>query len=73
MTAEQFAYWLQGFSELTAGAAPTPAQWQSIRDHLATVFHKVTPPVGPITTGPALPMPPEWTKYFPDNRTVVTC
>jgi hypothetical protein len=43
MTADQFAYWLQGFSELNA-SPPTAEQWQSIRDHLATVFNKVTPP-----------------------------
>lgn len=39
-----FAYWLQGFSELNADP-PTPEQWQSIREHLATVFQKVTPQV----------------------------
>lgn len=44
MTPEQFAYWLQGFAELQA-APPTQEQWQSIREHLATVFRKVTPPV----------------------------
>lgn len=42
MTAEQFAYWLQGFSELNPGQ-PSEEQWQAIRDHLATVFDKVTP------------------------------
>ncbi len=46
MTLEQFAYWLQGFVELGKGAAPTPEQWKSIREHLDTVFKKVTPPVG---------------------------
>ena len=45
MTAEQFAYWLQGFSELNDGEAPSPAQWSSIQDHLKLVFTKVTPPV----------------------------
>ncbi len=45
MTAEQFSYWLQGFVEL-GGDMPTEAQWKSIREHLATVFQKVTPPVG---------------------------
>lgn len=44
MTEQQFAYWLQGFAELNPNA-PTQEQWQSIRDHLATVFQKVTPPV----------------------------
>lgn len=44
MTSEQFVYWFQGFVELD-GAEPTPEQWQSIKDHLQTVFKKVTPPV----------------------------
>jgi len=43
MTPEQFAYWLQGFAELTEGTPPTPEQWQSINDHLKKVFVKVTP------------------------------
>lgn len=42
MNAEQFAYWLQGFAEDNA-EPPTPEKWQSIRDHLQTVFVKVTP------------------------------
>lgn len=42
MDAQQFAYWLQGFAELNE-APPTPEQWKSIREHLATVFVKVTP------------------------------
>jgi hypothetical protein len=45
MTAEQFAYWMQGFAELTGDEPPTPAQWKSIREHLQTVFVKVTPPL----------------------------
>ena len=40
----QFAYWLNGFAELTEGP-PSADQWQAIRDHLATVFSKVTPPI----------------------------
>jgi hypothetical protein len=44
MTAEQFAYWLQGFAELNL-SPPTQEQWQSIREHVATVFAKKTPPV----------------------------
>lgn len=42
MTPEQFCYWLQGFAELHE-APPGCEQWQSIREHLATVFNKVTP------------------------------
>ena len=42
MTPENFAYWCQGFIELTNGAPPTPAQWEMIKEHLALVFTKVT-------------------------------
>lgn len=44
MTAEQFAYWFQGFAELSE-SPPTQAQWDSMREHVATVFKKVTPSV----------------------------
>lgn len=42
MTPEQFCYWLNGFGELTT-EAPTPEQWKAIKEHLETVFAKVTP------------------------------
>lgn len=45
MTPEQFTYWLQGFVELH-GEMPSEAQWKSIKEHLQTVFAKVTPQVG---------------------------
>lgn len=47
MTPENFAYWLQGFVELTQGQTPNPAQWKSIQEHLGEVFTKVTPAVAP--------------------------
>jgi len=45
MTPEQFCYWLQGRAELVPNP-PTEAEWKSIKEHLATVFTKVTP-LGP--------------------------
>lgn len=55
MDAQQFAYWLQGFAELSGDNLPTPGQWKSIREHLATCFVKVTPPVlKPLDLGGAL-------------------
>lgn len=61
MTPEQFAYWLQGFAELTdSQAQPSPAQWQAIKDHLDTVFNKVTPPLQHVT----------WPSYPPGVRTL---
>ncbi|QGZ66287.1 hypothetical protein [Paraburkholderia acidisoli] len=49
MTPENFAYWLQGFAELTQGQTPNPAQWKSILEHLDLVFKKMT---APVQTGP---------------------
>jgi hypothetical protein len=46
MTPEQFCYWLNGFVELSGDCPPTAEQWKSIREHIQTVFSKVTPPVG---------------------------
>lgn len=53
MTSEQFAYWMQGFVELTPGmATPSPEQWEAIKQHLQTVFMKVTPPLQRIDSFP---------------------
>ena len=56
MTPEQFAYWLQGCAELNPDMeTPSPAQWKAIKEHLASVFVKVTPPVrheGPMVAAP---------------------
>lgn len=44
MTPEQFAYWLQGFVEITDGVErPSEQQWLVIKDHLKQVFEKRTP------------------------------
>lgn len=45
MTPEQFAFWLQGYVELTGGTPPTQEQWDSIVEHLGLLFNKVTKPV----------------------------
>jgi hypothetical protein len=45
MTPEQFCYWLQGRAELQPDNPPSAEEWQSIREHLAAVFTKVTPPL----------------------------
>lgn len=50
MTPEQLAYWMQGFAELHP-EPPSPAQWQSIREHVASVFDKETPPLRPERNG----------------------
>lgn len=79
MTAEQFAYWLRGFTELTADLpSPSPAQWKAIQEHLATVFVKVTPPVmvpqTPLVPGIATPRLEDYLRKFPMTHTpVITC
>jgi len=65
MTPEQFCYWLQGFAELQQ-TQPTIAQWESIKEHLATVFKKVTPPILPPPIVPGLPMIP-----FPGDKSKI--
>jgi hypothetical protein len=54
MTADQFAYWLQGFTELH-GEPPSPEQWASIKEHLSLVFKKVTAPVQRVDQLPRQP------------------
>jgi hypothetical protein len=43
MDATQFAYWLQGFFEISDARNLDYKQVQIIRDHLNLVFNKVTP------------------------------
>lgn len=45
MNAQEFCYWLQGRAELLPDQPPTEAEWKMIREHLALVFVKVTPPL----------------------------
>lgn len=47
MNAQEFCNWLQGSAELHPGWVPSPEQWKSIKEHLQTVFVKVTPPMTP--------------------------
>lgn len=54
MTPEQFCFWLQGWSEMEDDEVPSPEQWKMIKEHLSTVFNKVTPPL----TMPSLPKNP---------------
>lgn len=75
MTSEQFAYWLQGFSELNS-SPPSAEQWQAIRDHLQTVFVKVTPQIGfpNITQGlPSVMLPNQWLTSTSPNMTKTMC
>jgi hypothetical protein len=50
MDSLQFAYWLQGFFELSENKELTQKQVQIIKDHLALIFTKVTPNTVPPDT-----------------------
>jgi hypothetical protein len=58
MSEHDFCLWLQGFAELNT-QPPTPEQWQSIREHLQTVFKKVTPPLNKTQLVPGI-IPPSY-------------
>lgn len=48
MTPEQFCYWLQGFLEMRDSDDIIPCeQVKMVREHLRTVFGKVTPELSP--------------------------
>jgi hypothetical protein len=55
MTAEQFTYWLQGFIEINDPKTIGEKETQIIKDHLATVFNKVTPTDTGIYVSPPQP------------------
>jgi hypothetical protein len=76
MNQQDFCYWLQGFAELNQDA-PTPEQWESIKEHLALVFTKVTEPVlppfpRPYQVGDVLGQP-YYTPMPNLNPNIITC
>ncbi len=49
MTSRDFAYWLQGFFELSKSPSLTEDQVTSVKNHLAMVFkHEIDPSVGSV-------------------------
>ena len=67
MTPEQFVYWLQGFNEIRdiEAVGLSENEWEIIREHLKTVFHKVTPDRTPDFVPNVLPQQPYL--YYPYN------
>lgn len=45
MNAEQFVYWLNGYLELSGAQEMSSAQLKCVREHIALVLRKVTPPL----------------------------
>ena len=76
MTAEQFAYWLQGFMEMADPIELTANQTQQIKDHLKLVFDKQTPDrTNPIfAPNTAQPLNPTWQEpHWQPNPYQITC
>lgn len=76
MTAEQFAYWLQGFMEVGQPRELNHNQIQVIKDHLKLVFDKKTPDRDLHGTDPVIAPTqpytgPDWT--WKPNQYTVTC
>lgn len=68
MTPEQFCYWLNGYFEVSELNSLTTAQVQIIKDHLKTVFNKVTPDRNVKTN--IMPVEEDdnrWRRYKPKN------
>lgn len=62
MTPEQFCYWLQGAFETMDEGRGLSQFDHTVRDHLNTVFHKVTPnytTTEPLREGPHIPFCPQ--------------
>lgn len=62
--AVNFAYWLQGFAELSPDQVPTEAQWKLIKEHLNLVFVKMTTEIEPvINSDKSSLLSIDWEKY----------
>lgn len=72
MDAQNFCYWLHGFTELSPGQTPTPEQWKAICQHLDLVFKKVTPVVVAPRQKTILEMQEEYLKMFPNQSTGIS-
>lgn len=76
MTSKEYVIWLKGFVEACHEYAPTPKQWDALKDKLAEVKDEpksIGVPIGVpnITPAPIMPLP-----YYPnplDNPYKITC
>lgn len=76
MTSKEYVIWLKGFVEACHEYAPTPKQWDALKDKLAQVkdeLKSIGVPIGVpnITPAPIMPLP-----YYPnplDNPYKITC
>ena len=80
MTSKEYVIWLKGFVEACHEYAPTPKQWDALKDKLAEVNDLVGTPIGPGIGIPNItpaPLSPSWQHpHYPnpmDNPYKITC
>ena len=80
MTSKEYVIWLKGFVEACHEYAPTPKQWDALKDKLQEVNDFVGTPIGPGIGIPNItpaPLSPSWQHpHYPnpmDNPYKITC
>ena len=77
MSSKEYVIWLKGFVEACHEYAPTPKQWDALKDKLAEVNDFVGTPIGPGIGVPNITPAPLWQHpHYPnpiDNPYKVTC
>ncbi len=68
MTSNEYVIWLKGFVEACHEYAPTPKQWDALKDKLAEVTDTSTPsfPFGTPNTTPVDPFPKWQQPHYPN-------
>ena len=79
MTSKEYVIWLKGFVEACHEYAPTPKQWDALKDKLAEVNDLVGTPIGPgigVPNFTPAPLSPTWQRPHyvdPYNPYKITC
>jgi len=77
MTSKEFVIWLNGFVEAAHDYAPTPKQWDILKEKLDKVNDNIGTPIGPgwgiPNTTPIVPLPHITPPHDPYNPFKVTC
>lgn len=77
MTSKEYVIWLKGFVEACHEYAPTPKQWDVLKDKLQEVNDFVGTPIGPGIGVPNITPAPHWQwPHYPnpmDNPYKITC
>ena len=77
MTSKEYVIWLKGFVEACHEYAPTPKQWDALKDKLQEVNDFVGTPIGPGIGVPNITPAPNWQwPHYPnpmDNPYKITC